>query len=74
MSGLPAHRITLSAAAAHYGRSHRWVRLHIAVTGAAQAALSPGTAGPRHERDYDRLFHDIRLMEAEALTILNAKK
>ncbi len=26
------------------------------------------------ERDYDRLFHDIRVMEAEALTIMNAKK
>lgn len=25
-------------------------------------------------RDYDRLFNDIRVMEAEALTIMNAKK
>ena len=48
-------RITISAAAAHYGRSRRWVRLHVAALNeAAYAALQPGTHGPRHERAFDR--------------------
>ncbi|WP_439644119.1 hypothetical protein, partial [Gemmatimonas sp.] len=48
-------RITISATAAHYGRSRRWVRLHVsALSEAAQAALQPGTYGPRHEREFDR--------------------
>ncbi len=48
-------RITISAAAAHYGRSRRWVRLHVAALNeAAHTALQPGTYGPRHEREFDR--------------------
>lgn len=48
-------RITISATAAHYGRSRRWVRLHVsALSEAAQAALQPGTYGPRNEREFDR--------------------
>lgn len=55
MSDCLSSRITLSAAAAHYGRSRRWVRLHVAaLSEAAHAALQPGTHGPRHERDFDR--------------------
>lgn len=56
MSDRLPSRITIAAAAAHYGRSRRWVRLHVAaLSEAAHAALQPGTHGPRHERSFDRV-------------------
>jgi|GEM_PF-6195341 len=48
-------RITLAAAAAHYGRSTRWIRLQVgALSDAALAALRPGFAGARQQRTFDR--------------------
>lgn len=77
MSDRLSSRITLAAAAAHYGRSRRWVRLHVAaLSEAAQAALQPGTHGPRHERAFDRdalfahLDHVLGVSADEASTRL----